>query len=351
MDKKITILDVARVAGVSKGTVDRVIHNRGEVASDSAEKVRKAVKELGYKPNIYASILASHATHLIACILPEASEGEYWDMINEGIIMAEEQVSSLGLSVRVFYYDQYDVSSFKRACAELLASAPSAVVVPPFFKADTVEFVEELYRRGIPYVYVDSKLEDEHYFAYFGMPMYKSGSLCGALLTERCPKESVDEVVIVRIIRDKNRQSDPSVNRRTGFLEYMGANFPRCNVSNVFINPSDPADVYRSLDRYFEEHPNVKFVVTFNSRLYLTSEYFRLHPLEGRRIIGFDNLDGNLKMLRDGIATIVITQHTRMQSKMAVISLADWILMHKKPEKKDNYLHMDILTRYNIDNF
>ena len=49
MDKngKVTIIDVARKAGVSKGTVDRVVHNRGEVSRKSAEKVRKAIEELG----------------------------------------------------------------------------------------------------------------------------------------------------------------------------------------------------------------------------------------------------------------------------------------------------------------
>ena len=47
-EKKITIFDVAEKAGVSKGTVDRVLHNRGEVSRKSAEKVRKAIEELNY---------------------------------------------------------------------------------------------------------------------------------------------------------------------------------------------------------------------------------------------------------------------------------------------------------------
>ena len=72
MDKngKITIIDVARKAGVSKGTVDRVVHNRGEVSKKSAEKVKKAIEELRYQPNLYASLLASKKAHVIACLLP-----------------------------------------------------------------------------------------------------------------------------------------------------------------------------------------------------------------------------------------------------------------------------------------
>lgn len=351
MNRKVTIVDVARLAGVSKGTVDRVLHNRGEVAADSAEKVRKAIEELGYKTNLYASILASHSSYVIAGLLPESMDGDYWSMVNDGMIKGGEQIAHLGLSVRVFYYDQYDVQSFKTACAELLAMGPSAVVLPPFFKADTVEFTTELQRRGIPYAYIDSKVDDDHYFAYYGMPMYKSGRLCAALLTERCPKKDVDEVAVIRIVRDKNRQSDPSVNRRNGFMDYMSTHFPLCNIHNVFINPSKPGDIYRTLDDFFRAHPGIRFVVTFNSRLYLVADYLKQHPVPGRRVIGFDNLDANMDMLRDGTASILITQRTRRQARMAVQTLADWLLLRKKPEVKDNYLHMDIITRFNIENY
>ena len=49
---KITINDVAEAAGVSKGTVDRVLHNRGEVSEKSRQKVLKVVEELGFSPNL-----------------------------------------------------------------------------------------------------------------------------------------------------------------------------------------------------------------------------------------------------------------------------------------------------------
>ncbi|MCD8313839.1 MAG: LacI family DNA-binding transcriptional regulator, partial [Bacteroidales bacterium] len=49
---KATINDVALKAGVSKGTVDRVLHKRGEVSPESREKVMRAIEELGFVPNI-----------------------------------------------------------------------------------------------------------------------------------------------------------------------------------------------------------------------------------------------------------------------------------------------------------
>ena len=350
-DGKITIFDVAERAGVSKGTVDRVLHNRGEVSAKSAAKVRKAIEELGYQPNLYASLLATRNAHVIACLLPEFAPGEYWERINDGMVLGGKQVASLNVLVRAFYYDQYDARSFRSACAELLASKPSGVVLPPLFMSDTLNFVQELQNDGIPYVYIDSKLEEDNYFAYYGMPMYRSGHLCAALLTERVAPEDVDEVAVIRINRDKNRQSDPTVSRRAGFMDYMAANFPECRINSLFINPSDEDGIYAALDEFFSEHGDLRYVVMFNSRVHLLNRYLEDHPVPGRRVIAFDNLDKNMQMLRDGHLSILISQHTEHQSRDAVVTLANYILMRQKPATRDNFMHMDILTRYNQENY
>ena len=47
-----TIFDVARMCNVSRGTVDRVIHNRGRVSQDTVDKVKRAIEILGYSPNL-----------------------------------------------------------------------------------------------------------------------------------------------------------------------------------------------------------------------------------------------------------------------------------------------------------
>ena len=52
---KIRIKDVAKLAGVSVGTVDRVLHNRPNVSEEARTKVEKAIKEMDYRPNVYAS--------------------------------------------------------------------------------------------------------------------------------------------------------------------------------------------------------------------------------------------------------------------------------------------------------
>ena len=88
--KKVTINDVAKAAGVSKGTVDRVLHNRGEVSEKSRKKITKVIEKLGYIPNMHASLLASKRNFRIICLLPEFSKGEFWELTEKGMSQGQE---------------------------------------------------------------------------------------------------------------------------------------------------------------------------------------------------------------------------------------------------------------------
>lgn len=62
MDKEfsnIRIVDIAKMAGVSVGTVDRVIHNRGRVSEENRKKVQTILEMVHYQPNLMARSLAS----------------------------------------------------------------------------------------------------------------------------------------------------------------------------------------------------------------------------------------------------------------------------------------------------
>lgn len=346
IDNKVTINDVAKAAGVSKGTVDRVLHDRGEVSSKSREKVLRVIEELGYKPNFYASILASNRKHRIVCVIPEYASGDFWSLTARGIEEASETASRFGVAVEVVTYDQYDIESFRTACSRVLDSLPSGVVVAPMFRIETMNFVRRLDAAGVPYVYIDSKLEDEDYFAYFGMPMFQSGYLCADIMMDG---RDIRRVMIVRIERDKMGYSDPTVARRTGFMEYMTANCPDTEIDNVFIDPKNPEDVRKKLDEAFASRHEGVGIVMFNSRIHLVADYIRDRALHGVRVVGFDALEKNLDALRNGYVQVLIAQHSDRHAAAAVNALVDDLIHGETVHKKDNYTQMDILNRYNCD--
>ena len=347
-NEKITINDIARRTGLSKGTVDRVLHNRGEVSRKSYERVMEVIRELGYEPNVYASLLAKGKKHLIAVLIPAHEPGSFWELAASGIGMITDSLTSAGLEAVPFPYDQYDIDSFRSACVQVIESGPSGVVLAPLFQGETETFTRQLAERGIPYCFIDSKPDSNGYLAYFGMPLYKSGYLCADQLTRG---RDIPGALIVRIRRDRYQQSDPTVNRRAGFLDYMLEHAPGCRIDNVFVDPNDPDGIYAILDSYFAEHPGVKHIVMFNSRIHLLVPWLAAHPDPERRVVGFDNLKANMDALRDGTVSVLIGQRPDEQVHLAIEALAEHAILGKIPPRKDHFMHMDVLTRYNVEDY
>ena len=71
LPERIRIKDIARLADVSVGTVDRVIHARSGVSEASKKRVEEILKQLDYQPNMYASALASNKKYTFICLLPD----------------------------------------------------------------------------------------------------------------------------------------------------------------------------------------------------------------------------------------------------------------------------------------
>ncbi len=83
--ERVRIKDIAKMADVSVGTVDRVIHGRSGVSESSRKRVEEILKQLDYQPNMYASALASNKKYAFACLLPQHEKGEYWTDVETGI--------------------------------------------------------------------------------------------------------------------------------------------------------------------------------------------------------------------------------------------------------------------------
>ena len=111
LPERIRIKDIARLANVSVGTVDRVLHGRSGVSEASRKRVEEILKQLDYQPNMYASALASNKKYTFACLLPKHLEGEYWTDVQKGIREAVTTYSDFNISANITHYDPYDYNS------------------------------------------------------------------------------------------------------------------------------------------------------------------------------------------------------------------------------------------------
>jgi len=104
-NRKATINDVARMAGVSPGTVSHALNNVGYVNERTREKVMNAVEALGYVPNRAGRILKTAKTGLVMMAIPDNSNEIYMGMVNA----FQEAMKRSGYSMLLYYTGgQYD---------------------------------------------------------------------------------------------------------------------------------------------------------------------------------------------------------------------------------------------------
>ena len=90
----VTIKDVAKAAGVSPSTVTRVIQNKSTISDETKKRVRKAMKELNYHPNLNARSLVSSYTQVLGLVLPDDPDVFYQNPFFPSVLRGIAQVAS-----------------------------------------------------------------------------------------------------------------------------------------------------------------------------------------------------------------------------------------------------------------
>ena len=121
----VRIVDIARMAGVSVATVDRVIHNRGKVSEENLARINEVLRRVDYRPNLIARSLASGRRYTLCAVMPRFAPGEYWADFEAGIARAEAEAVRYNVTVRRFCFDQYDRSSFESLLETLRRAHPA----------------------------------------------------------------------------------------------------------------------------------------------------------------------------------------------------------------------------------
>lgn len=97
----VTIQQIADLAGVSRGTVDRALNNRGRIRPEVAEKIKEIAKELGYQPNMAAKALSTANHALQIGVIIQYAETPFMKAVLEGTESAKEEVERFGGQVFV----------------------------------------------------------------------------------------------------------------------------------------------------------------------------------------------------------------------------------------------------------
>lgn len=344
---KITIKDIAEKAGVSVGTVDRVLHHRSNVSQEAKEKVARAMDGLDYHPNAYASALAYNKSYSFVLLMPNHDSEAYWEEIEQGVRKAADSLRDFNTAVRILYYERFDSGSFLRQAEECLNGQPDGVVIVPASFDTTRKFTEKLHSKAVPFVLLDSNMPDLKPLSFWGQDSFCSGLFAGRMLMLLAWGEK--ELMLFKRVKDGHVTSKQQENRELGFKHFMHDRYPHVKISELQIpyngtrETTDPL-----LDAFFMRHPGIHHCITFNSKAHIVGDYLLRRNNRDIQIMGYDMVDKNAECLRRGSISFIIAQHGYQQGYGCIDTLFRAIVLKKKV-RPVNYMPIELLAKENVD--
>ncbi|AXB58214.1 LacI family transcriptional regulator [Flavobacterium fluviale] len=329
---------MAELANVSPGTVDRIIHNRGQVAQETVDKVNAIIEEFGYKRNILASNLALNKKFHFAVFLPKSETLEYWKSQVEGIEKAALEFSKFGIVLDYFFYD-YNLISFQETVQKVMQFDCDGLLFAPIFYEDSVQFLKEYQKKNIPVVMIDSNISEGNEHAYVGQDAFQSGYLAGRLISFAVKNER--QVLIFKITREIESTS-VYLQRIDGFYSYFKDHNELTNFKFSEVTLKDSKIDQLSLEMF----SGVSSIFVPNSRAYIVAGFLEKNNIKGVRIIGFDLLKENIEYLNKGIIDFLINQRPEDQGYMGINYLYKKLVLQEDVERT-HYIPLEIILKEN----
>lgn len=347
--KNIRIKDIAALAGVSEGTVDRVLHNRGKVSEIAAKKVRRVLDEINYKPNLIARTLGTNRIYRIATLMPDHKQDPYWKQSFDGIKAGETQLAQFGihLTVEHSFFDPHKKESFQQAALKVFHSRPDAVLVAPLFYYASIPFFKELSEAQIPFILINTHIPEANALSFIGQDLYKSGQLAAELISMG---QNPNTAFAVLHIDEDLTNSVHLKEKERGFREYF--ELPKmksqATVHTYVLGTPQSANFRDHLTRILKT-PDLGGVFVSTSKAYLVATAFK-NENAAIRIVGYDLIKQNLECLQNGSIDFLINQNPMRQAKLGIQTLANYLLF-KKSTPPLHLFPLEIITPQNVSSY
>ncbi len=345
MKKNIRIKDIALTAGVSIGTVDRVLHKRGEVSVETKSKIQQIIDELDYRPNLLASSLASKKSILFATLMPRAvSQDSYWIKPQLGVEKAMNQIKAYGVKIQQFYFEMDDSSSFSAEADKLLLVSPDAVILAPWAKREALKFTGKLDKKKIPYIFIDATLPEAHPISFVAQSSLDSGFLAAKLIDWGVQEKSV--ILLIHVAKELDN-ANHLLQRERGFRRYFEKNKNNHRIVKMEVSGNSEEEIAFHLGELGIEPCDVRGIFVTNSKVHLAAACFK-SLCQSPKIVGYDLIPQNIALLKEGKIDFLICQKPEVQGFHAIHLLFDF-LVKKEMVQPANFTSIDLITKENID--
>lgn len=340
----VSIKDIAERANVSIGTVDRVMHNRGRVSAETKATVLRIVKEVGYRPNIFARNLSLDRVFHFAVLMPRLSQDSgYWRIPANGIERAGKELTNHRIRLQHFFYDRYSERSFENAFRLSLAKKPDGFLIAPVLQSVAARLLPDL-PKTTPYVFFDSTIPGVRNLSAIGQDSYQSGLLAANLMLTVMREGGM--VAVVRV-----NPSDFHIEERVrGFLSGINVD-ARLSYKLYDVDSHEGEGAFDSITRQIiMENAGIGGIFVSNAWTHPIARGIYANTNAKNRhicIVGYDLVPKNCQCVESGQISFLISQRPEMQGYEGVYCLYEHVVLRENVKSKI-MVPIDILTRDNL---
>ncbi|MDE7203649.1 MAG: LacI family DNA-binding transcriptional regulator [Lachnospiraceae bacterium] len=337
-----TIKEIAALAGVSRGTVDRVLNNRGSVNPATAAKINEIAKALDYKPNKAGLALAAQKKKLKLGVILFSTDNPFFADVLKGVNEKTQDLAGYNCTVLVKQIP-INVEAQLNAIDELLREEVNGIALAPHNDDRIRVRINELYEQGIPVVTLNTDIENSRRIAYVGSNYTKSGATAAGLL--RLMTHSTVYIGIITGSSDILCHTE----RIAGFTDTLKPEQERMHIVSIIETQDDEIESYEQTSRLLKEHPEINALFFAAGGVYggcraITSLGFT----DKLCVIAFDKADTTEHFLQEGVLSAVICQQPHIQGRKPLDLLFTYLTSGELPEKEYNYTAVDIRILENI---
>lgn len=346
--KNVRIKDIAQLSGVSVGTVDRVLHNRGRVSEEALKKVLKVLDQIDYKPNVIARTLGSNKTYRIAALIPDPGQDPYWASSMAGITQAQNEWLRYGVDVVPYFFDLYDKKSFREVAEAITIDLPDGILMAPIFYNETLPYFARFQSIGIPYVLFNTNIEQAGSLSFIGQDLYQSGTVGGELMQLTLHGEP--GILAVLHINEDLGNSVHLAEKERGFREFFGRNGNRYQIHTLNLYSPSEDTLEEQVTGLLNKFSLKGIFVSTSKATFLVASILEKFKKTGIKLVGYDMLDENIRFMQRGLISFLINQNPKRQAFLGVNHLVNHLILKKQAPVKD-LLPLEIISPENVSSY
>ncbi len=341
----VTIKQIAEIAGVSRGTVDRVLNNRGSVNSEVERRVRAIADKLDYRPNKAGKALVARKNPMkIGVIMPSPKCTDYFEEVLLGVQLAHEEFKDFGIEIIIKFTKGFDLESELKYLEELYnEDKVSAIALTAVNDIKIAEKITCLVEQNVPVITFNSDVDYSKRLCFVGNDYIKAGRTAGELMGVLIGGEG--KIAIVGGVYSTKSHK----HRVKGFLEVVEEFYPNMQIMHIRETFDDDIMAYTYTKELFEKDNELTALYLVSAGVYGACRALKELGLDRKvKVICFDDTPSIRELLLDRTIAFAICQEPLKQGYEPIKVLVDILLNDTYPQSEYNHTQIIIKNRESI---